>query len=261
VVGRPAANAVGSNHVLETRLPKRHAVEDRFGEEQRWIRFGARAVPHAAMFARQVKMTRLGFRDAPPVNPGDIARRVEDRHGHAPAKMFLPPAIQHAQRFQPFNEFTAFGQHRVQRAVAIADLEHIQHCRVRQIAPLQILQAVPVLVQRPRVKAHHALKQRGRILRRGLRGRALRAGGRAQAPAGLLDQPINRLLLREAVFLHHEINHAARRPAAKAVKEILARRDMERSRLLGMERTQAHIIVALLLELHAPRRLTAAFLF
>ena len=57
----------------------------------------------------------------------------------------------------------------------------------------------------------------------------------------------------DAVQPHDEINHAARRPAAKAVKEVLGRGDVEGRAGLLVEGTQGHKVPPLFNQLQAPR--------
>ena len=260
MVRRPAVGAVNRNDVLEAGLPERHAVQDGFGDEQRLIGLGRRAVEHSPARAWQVKVVRLVATDAAAVNAGDVAGRVEQRNGDTAPEVLLAFLIQHAQRLQAVNDFTGLGQDTGQGAVAVANLEHFQHGRVIQLPGLEIIQANPVLVQGLRIEADNPLQEPGCLPRRqhgrgGLRrcrcvstGRLQRAG-RLHSGDGLAELQ-GGFPVADAFLPGNELDDVASGSTTGAVPQPLVGRHNERGGFVLVEATPANVVAPGPFELH-----------
>ena len=84
------------------------------------MNFESRAVPHAAMRARQIQVVRRLVIQTPSVKPAHFARIVEDRNHNAPVKAFIRPLAKVVLRT---------------RSMSDAALRTVWECRVAHVRP------------------------------------------------------------------------------------------------------------------------------
>lgn len=181
------------------------------------------------------------------VNLGDDATLADDRKHDAAVQVLVPALAVDPEPLQPLadrgtGDPVFLGQPQPERAIGEAELERGDRFLAPEPAFFQVVERGGRLLQ-PLVIVVDDLAQQCLVVgvegdgRRQLRHARLfcRCRGRDQDRGLAVAQHLDGVPEREAVVPHEEVDHAAARPAAEAVEEVLARRDDEAGRLVVVE--------------------------
>ncbi len=159
VVLGPALRPVERNRGALARLPHAQGIEDRLDQDQALGMLRRVRVERGPVTAGQIEMRRCVRRQPCPlafdlaaVEADDDAVAVEDRHGNAAIKHLVALGVQDPQRLELGEDFGGLGQRGLERAVAVADAEALQHRSVRQVAPREIVEPRTILEKRSLIK-------------------------------------------------------------------------------------------------------------